>query len=333
MNSYISNYCMNNLLCLPIDIFKHEFMEYLTIYDIVNLDNSLLNHELRYIYLNIIKGFVIVSIKYENNANYLEWIIKKEMYIRNILMYNTNMLQSSSLFRNYNNSLKYVQNLHIDNSVHHRKFNRCEMLCGVYHHRSIFNKNCFGVCIDSKKYFVNDNNRTALMSLQIYNCKWIDDSMVQELTLNCTNLSHVTIYNCHLLTNNSMLNLITNKNNLQQFNIHYSRRTTDSIICDVLKNACFTIKSLTIQACPLISDDTILFLKQYCNELKCLTIISSALITVTSIVTLLTNNETITSLGIINCKNIKHEEIITISNHCNSVTSLYLVWLSTHIQR
>ena len=56
---------MNNLLCLPIDIFKHEFMEYLTIYDIVNLDNSLLNHELRYIYLNIIKGFVIVSIKYE----------------------------------------------------------------------------------------------------------------------------------------------------------------------------------------------------------------------------------------------------------------------------
>ena len=331
MNSYISNYCMNNLLCLPIDIFKHEFMEYLTIYDIVNLDNSLLNHELRYIYLNIIKGFVIVSIKYENNANYLEWIIKKEMYIRNIFLSNTNMLQSSSLFRNYNNSLKYVQNLHIDNSVHHRKFNRCEMLCGVYR-RSIFNKNCFGVCIDSKKYFVNDNNRTALMSLQIYNCKWIDDSMVQELTLNCTNLSHVTIYNCHLLTNNSMLNLITNKNNLQQLNIHFSRTITDSIICDVLKNACLTIKSLTLQGCPLISDSTIHYLI-HCNELKCLTIISSALITVTSIVTLLTNNETITSLGIINCKNIKHEEIITISNHCNSVTSLYLVWLSTHIQR
>ena len=333
MNSYISNYCMNNLLCLPIDIFKHEFMEYLTIYDIVNLDNSLLNHELRYIYLNIIKRFVIVSIKYENNANYLEWIIKKEMYIRNILMYNTNMVQSSSLFRNYNNLLKYVQNLHIDNSVYRRKINRCEMLSGVYHHRSTFNKNCFGVCIDSKKYFVNDNNRTALMSLQIYNCKWIDDSMVQELTLNCTNLLHVTIYNCHLLTNNSVLNLITNKNNLQQLNIHFSRTITDSIICDVLKNACFTIKSLTIEGCPLISDDTILFLKQYCNELKCLTIISSALITVTSIVTLLTYNETITSLGIINCKNIKHEEIITISNHCNSVTSLYLVWLSTHIQR
>ena len=67
------------------------------VYDIVNLDNSLLNHELRYIYLNIIKGFVIVSIKYENNANYLEWIIKKEMYIRNIFLSNTNMLQSSSL--------------------------------------------------------------------------------------------------------------------------------------------------------------------------------------------------------------------------------------------
>ena len=135
---------MNNLLCLPNDIIKHEFMEYLTIYNILNLDNSLLNHELRIIYLDIIKGLVIVSIKYENNANYLEWIIKKGMYIRNIYLSNTNMLQSLSLLRNYNNSLKYVQNLHIDNNV----LNRCNMLCGIYR-RSILNKNCFGVCIES----------------------------------------------------------------------------------------------------------------------------------------------------------------------------------------
>ena len=319
---------MSKLLFLPNDIYRHEIMEYLTIYDIVNLDNSLLNHELRNMYVNMIKGLIIISKNYVNNAIYLEWIIKKEMYMKNIFLSNTNFLQSSSLFMNYNNSLKYVKNLHIENGI----VSRCKMLCGIYH-RNIFNNDCFGFCVDSKMFCLNDNDWTGLISLQIYNCKWIEDSMVQELTLNCTNLLHVTIYNCRLLTNNSMLNLIFNKNNLQQLNIHYSRTITDSIICDVLKNACLTLKSLILQACPLISDSTIYYLKEHCNELKSIKIFQCSTITITSIVTLLINNTTITTLNIINCSNIKHEEIIIISDHCNSVTSLYLVWLTTHIQR
>jgi len=47
--------------------------------------------------------------------------------------------------------------LHIDNGV----VNRCKMLCGVYH-RSIFNNDCLGVCVDSNKKNLNDDDWTTL---------------------------------------------------------------------------------------------------------------------------------------------------------------------------
>ena len=319
---------MNFLIKLPNDIFKHEIMQYLTVYDIVNVDNSILNRKFRNIYLNIMKGMIIISKNYENQLLFLEWVIKKEMYIRNIYLVSSYELEPSSLFLNYISSFKFVQNLHIDNGFK----NRCWKSNGHYY-RTIYDNYCVGVCFDSTKLFFNNKDWTALMSLQIYDCQWIEDKHVQDITVNCSNLLYLTICNCRLLTNNSMLNLINNKSKLQQLNIQFSLTITDFVIVIMLKNACFTIQSLRLQHCPLITDKSIQYLGQYCKQLKCLKLFSCVSITSSSIIFFLNNNITLTSLTVLDCIQIKHKNIMIILNHCNFVNSLFLASLTTKIQR
>ena len=62
---------MDSMMNLPVDMFRHEFLPYLTLDDIVRLDEACMSHEYRPKLLDTISGVILMGFKFRNETNFL----------------------------------------------------------------------------------------------------------------------------------------------------------------------------------------------------------------------------------------------------------------------
>ena len=75
---------MQHLIEIPDSVFRQQLSEFLTIHDVVGLDNACLNHEYRPSLLNKIKGMVLRGEEITMSKELFEWVGKKNIYLRSL---------------------------------------------------------------------------------------------------------------------------------------------------------------------------------------------------------------------------------------------------------
>jgi len=314
---------MEKMMKLPDDVFKHELLQYLTVYDIVVFDNSCLNHHFRNNLIINIQGAILIGNHDEDISKYFNWLIKKQIYIKKVYIKSNSLL----LFTKYNNFLLFVQNLHIDNNNN----NICRRNCKNYN-LSLLNFICKNKCNINNNVVFNSNNWQALMSLQLMDCRKLTDKNIKSITKDCYSLINLTIANGINLTNESLQCIVNNKNKLQSFKLHYLPLISDLIIISILTNSYFTINCFILESCTKLTDNFIEYVSKNCKKIKFLEIINSSQLTFTPIIYMLNNSQTRTSFIIINCNCINDINIILLSNHCSLLKTFFLRYRNTIIE-
>ena len=78
---------MESMMNLPDDMFKQELLPYLTVHDIVNLDNACMNHEYRSQLLEKIDGVILTGDNYESmTASLYTWLGIRRIYLINMYL-------------------------------------------------------------------------------------------------------------------------------------------------------------------------------------------------------------------------------------------------------
>lgn len=310
---------MNKLITLPNDVLKHEIMQYLTVHDIVILDNSCLNHKYRIELMKVFHGIILIGTKHEDISIFFHWLIIKEIFMKNIYIKHN----SSLLFTLNDKFLTYVQNFHLDNLKYiNCNINRCKRHCFKYN-VSYINYQCLNKCKINNNFVVNLYKWKSLISLQLMDCSSVTDNIMKQITKNCFSLLHLSLCSGSLLTNDSLKYILDNNNKLHSLNLSYLPLITDEIIILILSNSNMTINSLIFDSCPNITNNCIQYISTYCNKLNSLEIINSMNISSALLINLVNNSNTIKSLIIINCKKIIKKDIFLLAYHCFNLKTFF----------
>ena len=99
---------------LPDDMFKQELLPYLTVHDIIKLDNACLNHEYRLQLLEKINGVILTGDKNTcMKASLFKWLGMKRIYLINMyLCFSEDDNSFSSIIEiDYVDQLRYAQHV------------------------------------------------------------------------------------------------------------------------------------------------------------------------------------------------------------------------------
>ena len=73
---------VNSMMKLPHDMFKHELLPYLTVHDIVNLDNACMNHKYRSQLLDKISGVILIGDEDKSmKTSLFKWLGMRRIYL------------------------------------------------------------------------------------------------------------------------------------------------------------------------------------------------------------------------------------------------------------
>ena len=104
---------MESMMKLPDDMFKQELLPYLTVHDIVNLDNACINHEYRSQLMDKINGVILLGDKDKSiKASLFKWLEMRRIYLINILILESDYSSTlSSIDNDYIDQFRYTQHV------------------------------------------------------------------------------------------------------------------------------------------------------------------------------------------------------------------------------
>ena len=98
---------MELMMKLPDDMFRLELLPYLTVDDIVKIDNVCMNHEYRPQLLEKISGVILLGDKMK--ASLFKWLAMRRIYlIKMTLDFDNNSIFSSSIENDYVDQFRYA---------------------------------------------------------------------------------------------------------------------------------------------------------------------------------------------------------------------------------
>ena len=112
---------MESMMNLPDDMFKHELLTYLTVYDIVKLDNACMNHKHRNQLLEKINGVILIGDN-ENcmKTSLFKWLGRRRIYLikMKIVVSDFDLIPSTTTMKNdYEDQFKYTQHVVMRGSI------------------------------------------------------------------------------------------------------------------------------------------------------------------------------------------------------------------------
>jgi hypothetical protein len=114
---------MESMMKLPDDMFRLEFLSYLTVDDIVKLDNACLSHEYRPQLLAKINGVILIGDEEKSmKASLFKWLGMRriyliEMQIRCSVKHSTQAMRMRKLKNDYVNQFQYTKHLVLRGSI------------------------------------------------------------------------------------------------------------------------------------------------------------------------------------------------------------------------
>ena len=314
---------MKSMMKLPDDMFRLELLPYLTVHDIIRLDNACINYKYRPQLLEKINGVILIgdtvtSIK----ASLFKWLGMRRIYLIIMKIVASEFyLHQSSIDNDYVDQFRYTQHVVmrgpiIDDmaifiishcpcllSIDIGDYSRPSQKVSVYILQSIA-YHCTGL---QSLYLRDAGIRDAgliTISEHCSNLQLIDlafdeitDTSIISISTHCTGLKTLDLEGCQLITDASIISISTYCTGLKTLNLRCCRKITDASIISISTH-CTGLQSLNGYGCRQITDASIISISTYCTGLQ--------------------------SLNLGNCNQITHASIISISTHCTGIQSLFL---------
>ena len=253
---------MESMIKLPDDIFRLELLQYLTVDDIVNLDNACMNHKYRPQLMDKISGVILLgdqdtSIK----ASLFEWLGMRRIYLFKMLFVVSDFtLTPSSIENNYMDQFRYTQHVFMRGPI------RDDMAIFIISHCPCLSSIDIGDCYSYLHPKISDltlhsiaENSTGLQSLSLSYCWETTDTGLITISKHCSNLLllHNT-NNFFQLTDASIISISTHCTRLQSLDLGRCRKITDACIMSISSH-CHALQSLNLEHCTQITDASICY--------------------------------------------------------------------------
>ena len=317
---------------LPDDMFKQELLPYLTVDDIVKLDNACMNHQYRPQLLEKIRGVISTGDKDKTmKASLFKWLGIRRIYLIKIVISASNFYlrqfgiypSPSSIENDYVDQFRYTKHVVMRGSI------RDDMAIFIISHCP------FLLSIVIGDYELPDpqatdhtlqsiaEHCTGLQSLSLSYCEEITDAGLIAISEHRPNLRSLKICYCDQITDASIISISTHFAGLQSLNLEDCKQITDASIISISTH-CNGLQSLHLGGCDQITDDSIISISTHCTGLHLFNLAVCHRITDDSIISISTHCTELQSLNLEYCQLITDASIILISTHCKGLQSLHL---------
>jgi hypothetical protein len=196
---------------LPDDVFRQELLPFLTVHDIVNLDNACLNHKYRTQLLDKISGVILRGDEYKSmEASLFKWLGMRRIYLINMVIdasdYN---LIISCIVKDYDDQFRYTQHLILIGDDFYDPQVKDRTLLSIVEH-----------C-------------TGLQSLSLSYLRELTDNGFINIYLHCSNLKSLKVDNCVQITDASFILISAHCTGLQFLHLNDCDEITDASICSL----------------------------------------------------------------------------------------------------
>ena len=283
---------MEFMIKLPDDMFRLELLQYLTVQDVINLDNACMNHKYRSQLLDKISGVILLgdqdtSIK----ASLFKWLGMRRIYlIKMLIMVSDFNLTPSSIENYYVDQFRYTQHVFMRGPI------RDDMAIFIISHCPCL------ISID-----IGDNSR--------FFPPHVTDRTLQSIAERCTRLQSLSLRSCEQITDTGLITISLHCPYLQSFKIDYCRQISDVSIISISSH-CTGLQSLDLYGCGQITDASIISISTHCAGLQSLNLRNCHSLTDASIISISTHCTGLQSLNLWNCNKITDASIIFISENC-----------------
>ena len=220
---------------LPDDMFKQELLPYLTIDDIVKLDNACMNHKYRPQLLDKINGAILIGdVDTYMQASLFKWLGVRRIYLINMYLRCTedDSALSSSIENNYVDQFRYTQYVvmrgHIRDDMAIFIISHCPCLLSI----DISAEYYYSQITDHALQWIAEHC-TGLQSLSLDGCRQITNAGLITIHERCPNLKSLNLVNCQLITDASIMPISTHCTTLQSISLNGCRQITDASIISI----------------------------------------------------------------------------------------------------
>ena len=327
---------MESMINLPDDMFRQELLPYLTVYDIVNLDNACMNHKYRPQLMDKIHCVILIGGMYESmKASFFKWLGMRRIYLINMNRLfededdddddrNENDDDSHNLVvmeNDYKDQFRYSQHIVMSGPIRD--------IISIF---IITHCPCL-LSMDIIDYYwqptppITDQTLesiaehcTGLESLSLSDCRGITDAGLITMSERCSNLRSLKVDKYYSISDASIISISTHCTGLQLLNVGCCSHITDTSIISICTN-CSGLLSLDLDRCHQITDASIKSLYAHCTELQSLFLNRCHKITDASIISISENCKVIKEL-IVSFTNITDASLIAIAKNCTGLKFL-----------
>ena len=241
---------MESMMKLPDDMFKQELLTYLTVYDIVRLDNACMNHQYRPQLLDKISGVILRGDKVKcMKASLYTWLgIRRIYWIKINLYFKEGNIFSSIIKNNYVDQFRYTQHVVMRGSI------RDNMAIFIISH-----------CPCLLSIVVGDYNQPSLQ---------ITDHTLQSIAEHCTGRQSLSLIDCREITDTGLMTISEHCNNLKSLKVCYCDHLTDASIISISTH-CTRLQTIYLRRCNQITDASIISISTHCLGLHLLNLIDN----------------------------------------------------------
>ena len=277
---------------LPDDMFRLELLPYLTVDDIVDLDNACMNHKYRSQLLDKISGVILLGDKGTSmEASLFKWLGMRRIYlIKMKFVVSYFNVTPSSIDNYYADQFRYTQHVFTIGAL------RDDMAIFIISHCPCL------ISID-----IGDNCR--FFSPQV------TDQTLQSIAEHCTGLQSLSLSWCREISDTGLITISLHCHELKSFKIDYCRQISDVSIISISSH-CTGLQSLDLYGCGQITDASIISISTHCAGLQSLNLRNCHSLTDASIISISTHCTGLQSLNLWNCNKITDASIIFISENC-----------------
>jgi len=236
---------------LPDDMFRQELLPYLTVHDIVKIDNACMSHKYRSQLLDKINGVILIGDKDQSiKASLFKWLGMRRIYLIKMLFVSSDFnLTPSSMDNDYVDQFRYTQD------VFFRGFIRDNMAIDVSrditdHTLQSISEHCSG-----------------LQSLSLSCCKYITDTGLITISIHCPELNSLAVMGCDKITDASIISISAHCIGLQSLNLERCYLITDASIISISTH-CTGLLSLNLVSCGHITDASIISISIHCSPVQ-----------------------------------------------------------------
>jgi len=229
---------MESMMKLPDDMFKQELLVYLTIHDIVQLDNSCMNHTYRPKLLDKISGAVAFgdADNFESiETSLFEWLGIRCIYLMKMLIAASGFYSSLlSIENDYIDQFRYTQHVKMRGPM------RDDMAIFIISHCPCL------LSIDFSKSFVIAESDFRVLTFPKITCHTL-----QSISEHCTKLQSLSLNDCNEIRDTGLTTVSEHCPNLSSLRIDRFN----------------TLQSLNLNGCLNIEDASIISISTHCTGL------------------------------------------------------------------